>query len=390
MWFLQTFLHMRRPNHACTKVPQGFTLRLADVLCCALVRFSVLAVSWGQATPSINVQGIVRSGRVPIPGATVTASSSDGSKVVGWTDVDGQYNLQVASPGTYVIQVEMAGFAPLKKEVIVTASSARSDLELVLQSRMNQAPPTEARHSGATRGFQSLAVTQGADFPSNAGDDVVPQGMPVPGIPTNAASESVSVNGTSTGSLMSSMSSDEMQQRMREAREQDARGPGLGGSLGGLGPPGLARAGGGPPPGGGPPGGFFGGGRRGGFDINRPHASIYYSVGDSAVNASPYSLTGEPNEKPSYLQQRFGVSLGGPLVIPKLYHGGSKTFFFVNYNGSRSDNPFDAFSTVPTAAERAGNFSSICQTGFSTGICNDRDASGNVINQLYTPLTHSA
>ena len=88
--------------------------------------------------------------------------------------------------------------------------------------------------------------------------------MPVPGVAPNLASESVSVNGSSSGSLMSSMSSDEMQQRMRESREQDSHGPGLGGPLGGLGPPGGA-----PPPGGGrpgaggpPPGGFFGWGRR--------------------------------------------------------------------------------------------------------------------------------
>ena len=41
------------------------------------------------------------------------------------------------------------------------------------------------------------------------------------------------------------------------------------------------------------------------------------------------------SEKASYMRQRFGASLGGPLNIPGIYKGGSKTFFFVNYNGSR-------------------------------------------------------
>ena len=105
--------------------------------------------------------------------------------------------------------------------------------------------------------------------------------------------------------------------------------------------------------------------RGGRLDINRPHGSAYYSVGDDALDASPYSLTGQPTTKAGYLQQRFGASLGGPLNLPKIYNGGSKTFFFVNYNGSRASNPYDAFSTVPTLLEREGDFS---QTVYSSGI----------------------
>ena len=57
------------------------------------------------------------------------------------------------------------------------------------------------------------------------------------------------------------------------------------------------------------------------------------------------------------MRQRFGASLGGPLNIPGIYKGGSRTFFFVNYNGSRGDSPYTAFSTVPTLPERSGDFS---------------------------------
>ena len=99
--------------------------------------------------------------------------------------------------------------------------------------------------------------------------------------------------------------------------------------------------------------------RGGRFDINRPHGSVYYSVADSALDAAPYALTDSPVEKAAYMRQRFGASLGGPLNIPGIYKGGSKTFFFVNYNGSRGDSPYTAFSTVPTLAERSGDFSSV-------------------------------
>ncbi len=82
----------------------------------------------------------------------------------------------------------------------------------------------------------------------------------------------------------------------------------------------------------------------------------------------PLSLTGVPQSKPTYQQNNFGGSLGGPLNIPKIYNGGQKTFFFLNYNGARSENPFDAFSTVPTdgsfgtANERAGDFTGLPST----------------------------
>jgi trimeric autotransporter adhesin len=118
-------------------------------------------------------------------------------------------------------------------------------------------------------------------------------------------------------------------------------------------------------------------GRRG-FDINHPHGSLYYGIGDSALNASPYALLGEPATNPSYVRNSFGGSIGGPLNIPKIYHGGTKTFFFVNYNGKRGENPFDQFSTVPTALEREGNFS---QTDYTSGT-----GSGQPV-QIYVPGT---
>ena len=194
--------------------------------------------------------------------------------------------------------------------------------------------------------------------------------MPVPGIAPDIATESVSFSGSTSGVGMFGMSTDELDQRMREGREQGGAFGGGGGPGGGGGraEAGWRRSGGGGGFGGGF-GGFGGGGGRGGpmvlgggrgrYDVNRPHGSVYYSVGDAALDAAPYALTDSPAEKASYIRQRFGVSLGGPLNIPKIYNGGSKTFFFLNYNGSRGSSPYDAFSFVPTAAERSGDFSGL-------------------------------
>jgi hypothetical protein len=350
------------------------------------------------------IHGLVKSGNMPLPGVTVTAINTlTGQKATGWTDVDGTYSLQVPTDGRYVVRTQMAAFAPLTHEVVINATNrnAAVDLEMVLLSRAQQAQPSDTQRQlaalgaiaaaiGNGRAFQSLSVTQseGAEATSGA-EQIAPAGMPVPGISPDSASESVAVSGT-TSNPMGNMSGDEFRARINEFREQN----GIGGS-GGLGGPGagigiLGGGGMGGPPGGGGPGGFGGGGggfggpamvafARGRFDINRPHGMVYYTVGDSALDAGPYSLTGQPSTKFGYLQNRFGVALGGPLNIPHIYNGGTKTFFFVNYNGSRNQNPYDAFSTVPTALERAGDF--------SQSTTRDAAGQGQVPVQLFNPFT---
>ena len=307
---------------------------------------------------TLSIAGIVKSGNTPIPGATVTATnSSTQEKAQTSTDINGRYSLPVTGQGKYQLRVDMPAFTPLIKEIDVTSAGSRADLELTLLSRNQQAvrtPQAQATaRAGAGRGFQSMAVMQGlaAAESGNGGgaDQIVPSGMPVPGIAPDIATESVSISGNNSGVGMFGMNTDELDQRMREGREQAGNfgGPGGGGPGGGpgTGGPGIGGPGGGP--GGGPPGGGFGGfgggggpggpmmlgGGRGRFDINRPHGSVYYSVGDSALDASPYALTDSSTEKASYMRQRFGASLGGPLNIPGIYKGGSKTFFFANYNG---------------------------------------------------------
>jgi len=328
----------------------------------------------GPTAPNLSIFGVVKSGNIPIPGATITATnSSTQEKTTTSTDIKGAYTLLVAG-GKYELRVEMPAFAPSTREIVLADPGTRADLELTLLSRTQQpARPQQQRSAttGAGRGFQSLAVMQGlanADA-GNGADQIVPSGMPVPGMAPDVATESVSFSGSASGVGMFGMSTDELDQRMREGREQ-------GGFGGGGGPGGGGGAGGGP--GGGPTGagafasgvgGFGGGGGRGGpmvlgggrgrYDVNRPHGSVYYSVGDSALDAAPYALTDSSTEKASYIRQRFGVSLGGPLNIPKIYNGGSKTFFFLNYNGSRGSSPYDAFSFVPTVAERGGDFSGV-------------------------------
>ena len=62
-----------------------------------------------------------------------------------------------------------------------------------------------------------------------------------------------------------------------------------------------------------------------------------------------------------FRQNQFGVSAGGPVMIPKLYDGRNKTFFFGAYEGFRYSRAANSFLHVPTDAELAGNLAGQAQ-----------------------------
>jgi len=67
--------------------------------------------------------------------------------------------------------------------------------------------------------------------------------------------------------------------------------------------------------------------------------------------------------KPVFRQNQFGVAIGGPMWIPKLYNGRNKTFFFFDYAGLRSGRGIATVNTVPTPQMRNGDFSQLVAPG---------------------------
>lgn len=88
---------------------------------------------------------------------------------------------------------------------------------------------------------------------------------------------------------------------------------------------------------------------------------IFGTLVNSALNAKPFSISGLNLIQPAYAQSRFGFIAGGPLIIPKLFKDPSTTFS-ISYFATRAKNPQVNFSTVPTAAERLGDFSQAVQS----------------------------
>ncbi len=96
----------------------------------------------------------------------------------------------------------------------------------------------------------------------------------------------------------------------------------------------------------------------------------------------------EKNSPPPYTQNQFGGTIGGAVIK-------DKTFVFGSYEGYRQRAGTVFTTTVPTAAERTGEFADQCVSGFNTpgpveggpNICSDVDSKGQPTHQLYNPLS---
>ena len=80
---------------------------------------------------------------------------------------------------------------------------------------------------------------------------------------------------------------------------------------------------------------------------NQWHGSLYEFLRNNVFDARAFN---EPAKLPHLSQNQFGASLGGPLQS-------NRTFFFVNYEGYRMSHQMTMVETVPTMAERMGDFS---------------------------------
>jgi len=89
---------------------------------------------------------------------------------------------------------------------------------------------------------------------------------------------------------------------------------------------------------------------------NPIQGSIALTVRNSALNAAPYSLNGQAAQKPYSANNNLTGTIGGPLKIPKLVNW-QRAQFSVSFGAAINRNGRSMVGSVPTAAERGGDFS---------------------------------
>ncbi len=87
---------------------------------------------------------------------------------------------------------------------------------------------------------------------------------------------------------------------------------------------------------------------------NQFHGDAYDFLRNDALDARGFF----PNKRSVYKQNDFGATAGGPVLIPKIYNGRNKTFFFLSYEGFRNRiGANDTIKSVPTPEMYTGDFS---------------------------------
>ena len=87
------------------------------------------------------------------------------------------------------------------------------------------------------------------------------------------------------------------------------------------------------------------------------HGRIYENFRNDFIDAIPHQIAQRGGTKSVLRRNQFGFNVSGPLVIPKLYRGGGKTFFSLTYEGVRDHTARSYLQTLATGPERGGNFS---------------------------------
>jgi trimeric autotransporter adhesin len=348
-----------------------------------------------------KLHGIVKSGAIPLPGVTVTAQNTlTGKRYATTTDVTGAWSLTIPQNGRYVVRTQFAAFAQGSGEALLNASSHDQavDFQLMLASRAAQQQQREEAQTGqisqairqlAGNGAQALNLVSALTGDTETqGGSAGMSGAALPSAAGNSdfSGESVAISGQS-GSV-SPLAGVDMD-RLRDAMETIRAQGGFNGEGGGL--FGGGGFGGGGFGGGGFGGGGFGGGRGGfgggrgnfrGFNPGQPHGAIFWMGSNSALNAEPFSLRGQSQGQPASGTNRFGLTFISAPYIPGLTKPSGKDTVFLTLSGSRSSNPLDEYATVPTDAERAGDFSAAGLPAIFDPTTAQQFSSGGVLNVI--------
>ena len=125
---------------------------------------------------------------------------------------------------------------------------------------------------------------------------------------------------------------------------------------------------------------------------NQLHGSTYMYFENTLLNAGiPFTNDGKGKHiKVVKHLADYGASLGGPVLIPKIYNGRNKTFFFFNMEKYRDrESLYAGTSTVPNSAYLAGNLSNNLAVTANRNLGTDFAGRSIIQNAIYDPSTQT-
>ncbi len=246
-----------------------------------------------SALAASEYHGQVAFGEIPVPGATVTATRGD-QKFSTITNLQGLYSFSDLADGTWSVEIEMLGFELVKQKVAIGPNTPAgiSELKLLPLDRIK----AEIQHPAAAPPAASAPAAAQSSEEEPTDEDLA-----------RLAENGFLINGSVNNGAASPF----------------AQAP------------------------------VFGNNRAGGKGLYNGGIGMIFD--NSALNARPYSLTGQNTPKTAYNRVTGVLTLGGPLRIPHLFKNGPN--FFVGYQWTRNNSATTQSALVPSTAERNGAFS---------------------------------
>ena len=323
---------------------------------------------------SASLAGVVHdASEAAVGGAKVTLTSPDkGITRTFATDTEGRYSFAVLPPGTYSLTIEATGFAPYKEQGIQLQAGQASSESITLKVGQVQTQVTVSESQAP------LLATENANISSDLNEQQVQQlpvnlrnvfGLVLLNSSVNNSTQLQLLNGggqsgtadqdisflnfgggyfgttaylldghwdtaADWGGVIYVPSMDSVQEAKIQTNGFTAQYGWSTGNVYNV----VTRSG-----------------------SSSLHGDAFEFLRNDKLDANFFFSNANGIPKTPFHRNQFGIVGGGPVWIPKLYEQRNKTFFFAAYEGLRQSSPVAYTATVPTAAERNGDFSAIPQ-----------------------------
>jgi hypothetical protein len=312
--------------------------------------------AYGQGGTTSTLSGIAvdTSGAV-LPGADVTIKhGSTGVTQTAVTNAEGAFSFPGMNVGTYTVTVTLSGFKTFVSNNVVLTSGApasvRATLEIGgIEEQVIVSSASEIVQTQSTTISSTINTTQITKLPltSRSAMDFVNF---LPGVSTPAGNRDATINGLPRGTI--NITLDGVNVQDNTLRSTDGFFAIVSPRLDAIEEVSVTTANQGADVG------------QGAVQIkfvtrsgtNNFNGSGYWYYRNDKLNANTWFNNRAGTAKASLLQNQVGVRTGGPIVIPGLFDGRNKAFFFVNYEELRQPSDTTRDRTILNQSAMAGNF----------------------------------
>ncbi len=324
--------------------------------------FFLPTLIWAQSFTA-SIRGVVTdTTKAAVPGATITVTDVDRNlKRTTQSDGAGRYNVTALPPGNYSLSVEATGFqksdvpafplavqqaASINVELAVGAVTTTIEVQgsatllntteatngQVIEDRAIQSAPILGRDpmslvtltAGVVPNEQDAGGESGVNFVANgtryATAEVVLDGAAISGVEQNSSITDQKYH----------PSVDVIQEFKVQTNFFSAEFGNTGGAIVNM----VSKSG-----------------------TNEIHGVGYEFLRNASLNANSFFNNREGAPLPDFTRHTFGGTIGGPVYLPHIYNGKSKTFFFFDFEQQRANSPTSLRTSVPTDLQKAGDFS---------------------------------